>query len=397
MSHRTDVAIVGGGPAGAWAAYRLARSGARVVIFDHSHPREKPCGGGVTGRALGLTADALATREVPAVDVAGAEFQQDGRQPARVAFATAGVGPDTALVVVDRRTFDAALLDAAVEVGATHAAERVVDVTVGPDGATVRTRRHTHRCGWVIGADGVNSLVRRRLRAPFARSDISVTTGVFVDGVSAADIVVRFVDEPPGYIWSFPRRDHLAIGACAQADSASPRLLRRVLDEWLASAPGTGSAELRPYSWPVPSLSEATIDREVAAGDRWMLVGDAAGLVDPITREGIFFALLSGGYAADAIAQNGPAASAYLTDLRRRVYPELRRAARLKRGFFTGAFTRLLVDALGRSRPVQDVMADLVAGRQPYGTLKRRLLATFELRLAWELLGLERARRRSRG
>src|SRR5215831_17685009 len=58
------VAIVGAGPAGAWAAYQLARRGARVTIFDHSHPREKPCGGGVTGRALALVAGALA--EVPA-------------------------------------------------------------------------------------------------------------------------------------------------------------------------------------------------------------------------------------------------------------------------------------------------------------------------------------------
>ena len=51
---RADVVIVGGGPAGAWAAYTLARGGARVTLVDRSHPREKPCGGGVTGRAMAL-------------------------------------------------------------------------------------------------------------------------------------------------------------------------------------------------------------------------------------------------------------------------------------------------------------------------------------------------------
>src|SRR5215212_6986572 len=70
----TDVAIVGAGPAGSRAAYVLARSGARVTIFDPSHPREKPCGGGVTGRALALAADAVAETCLPTTIIRRAKF-----------------------------------------------------------------------------------------------------------------------------------------------------------------------------------------------------------------------------------------------------------------------------------------------------------------------------------
>src|SRR6185295_5113512 len=74
---RSDVAVVGAGPAGAWAAYTLARLGARVTLFDPSHPREKPCGGGVTGRALALVADAL-NGDVPQTVIRRARFIDTG-------------------------------------------------------------------------------------------------------------------------------------------------------------------------------------------------------------------------------------------------------------------------------------------------------------------------------
>src|SRR6478672_3108275 len=74
-----DVAIVGAGPAGAHAAYVLARRGVRVTIFDGSHPREKPCGGGVTGRALALVADAIAPTAFPQTAIRSARFASQFR------------------------------------------------------------------------------------------------------------------------------------------------------------------------------------------------------------------------------------------------------------------------------------------------------------------------------
>jgi flavin-dependent dehydrogenase len=123
-------------------------------------------------------------------------------------------------------------------------------------------------------------------------------------------------------------------------------------------------------------------------------VGDAAGFVDPITREGIYFALASARLAADALAGNDPSRT-YASGVRAEILPELTAAARLKAGFFRPSFTRLLVRALAGSAGIREVMADLVAGRQTYAGLKWRLLETMEFGLAARVLLTWRRSRRA--
>lgn len=388
---RSDVVIVGGGPAGCWAARCLARAGARVALFDHSHPREKPCGGGVTGRALALVSAEVGVPALPSVAITSAEFDDPRTIPATVSLAddTGGAANGPSLVVVDRQSFDRALLDAACHAGAIHRDERVRAVDAGTSRVRVETvRGTTHEADWLIGADGANSLVRRSLARPFSRGQLSIAAGYFAHGASSREIKIRFVSDPAGYIWSFPRRDHLAIGICAQGDATTAASLQAAVAAWLEESGIAKGASLRSYGWPIPSLGAADLAGDVFHGPRWLLVGDAAGLVDPITREGIFHALLSGQYAAEAIGA-ARSTDAYARRVRQHLHPELARAARLKRGFFRSGFTHLLVDALRRSARVRQVMADLVAGRQPYASLKGRLLRTFEVPLAWELMTLE--------
>jgi geranylgeranyl reductase family protein len=381
----SDIAIVGAGPAGSWTAFNLARAGARVTIVDNSHPREKPCGGGVTGRALAMVAPALPSATLRAVAIDGALFEAPDGTRARVPLARRGPSGPASLLVVSRRDFDGALLHAAVGAGAAHVADRVIDVVRAGRGIELRTRRGTVRADWVVGADGANSLVRRRLLRPFARAQLSIATGFFAHGATSADIVIRLIDEPAGYCWSFPRPGHLAVGMCAQADGTTSAALRAETKLWI-EASGVESTRLEPYSWPIPSLSASDIQREPFAGDRVLLVGDAAGLVDPITREGIYFALRSGELAAEALLGPARPEEHYVSRLRGEPLKELEKAARLKAGFFRPAFIRLVMRALSQSAAVRAVMADLIAGEQLYATLERRLLRTFEFGLAWDLV-----------
>lgn len=394
-----DVAIVGGGPAGAWAALKLARAGARVTVFDASHPREKPCGGGLTARALQLVVNELGALPVPAVSVRGARFERamaSPAEPARVEngdaaalpLADHGLSPESTLVIASRALLDRALLDAAVEAGAALVPERAIDVEARAGRASIRTRHRTYQAEFVLGADGANSLVRRRVAGAFTRRQMSIGAGYFVHGVSSREIAIRWVADPPGYLWSFPRHDHLAVGICAQStDEPSVERLRQHAAGWIAAADiARAPIRFERYSWPIPTLPAEDFDRLPLASDRWMLLGDAAGLVDPLTREGIYYALLSAELAAAAISHERSPAAAYRARLEQAAIPELRRAAQLRRAFFSAAFSRLVVQALRESGAIRAVMSDLIAGSQPYIGLRRRLLSTGRLGLALRVI-----------
>jgi flavin-dependent dehydrogenase len=359
------------------AARELARAGARVALVDASHPREKPCGGGVTGRALELA-------QVPAADA-------QGRTIDRVTFAAASrtatvdLSSQQDLRVYDRTAFDAALLRQAVDAGALHLPARVTAISRTGGIWRLTTAGGSLATRWLLGADGAGGIVRKKVFRPFARAQLSIAAGSFVDGVDTGEIVIAFVDQPSGYLWSFPRPGHLAAGACAQADVTTTAEMHAVTDAWLDRYPLARGRPRRRYAWPIPSLGAGDVDREQPSGDGWMLLGDAAGLVDPITREGIFFALRSGLLAARALSSTDPA-RAYAAAVRGELHEELRRAARLKAGFYRPRFTRLLVDAVHQSEAIRNVMVDLIAGRQPYAGLKRRLLGTLEIGLMVRLI-----------
>ena len=344
----------------------------------------------MTGRAFELIESLVKPATLSMVDVRSASFVAGGRR-AEVVLSPDGSG-SAALGIVARRDFDAALLAAAIGVGAEHIARRATAFEPTADGWSIRAGSTRLTSQWLIGADGATSMVRKCVSSAFPRSELSIATGYFVKGARLSEIAVDFDDVPTGYVWAFPRTDHLAVGACGQADAISSSALLGRTSRWIARHVPTASMER--YSWPIPSLSERALRAEQPAGRNWMLVGDAAGLVDPITREGIYFALLSADLAAVCLQSASPAAT-YASALRASVYDELQRAARLKARFFHPQLLSLLVKGLNRSLRVRAIMADLVAGRQSYAGLRRRLLATFELRLMLELFSQRSKRSRS--
>src|SRR5262245_8082143 len=156
------VTVIGAGPAGAMAAVRLARAGVPVTLFDPSHPREKPCGGGLTGRALALIADILDISTLPSVLVESARVESPsppsdlGTQP--TAEVSLRVRSHATLVVLSRAIFDRALVDAAIASGATLVTEKVTAVERRGARFVVRTPRRDHQADFILGADGANSL-----------------------------------------------------------------------------------------------------------------------------------------------------------------------------------------------------------------------------------------------
>jgi flavin-dependent dehydrogenase len=366
------VAVVGAGPAGALLAHDLARDGAAVTVFDASHPREKPCGGGLTAKALALLPAAPADDPLPVRRVDACRFESG-----------TGEGVDLRLrqpvAVGARRDVDAWILRRAVEAGAVHVAERVV--AVAADGALRTAAGRSESFDLVVGADGAGSLVRRTFLSPMPRARLTMAAGWFAPGVSP--MVVRFTPGLAGYMWLFPRRDHVGVGICAPLGSVPTRAMLGRLEAEVARAfPAFTDPDAERYAHTIPSPSADPQSMLEIAGGRWALVGDAAALADPITGEGIYYALRSAQVLAQTLRAGGSPArypAAALEDFGR----DLLKAAALRDRFYAPGFARRMIDFSARSRAVRDVLADLVLGRQGYVGLKRRLLRAGP-RFLWE-------------
>jgi len=366
------VAVVGAGPAGALLAHDLARDGAAVTVFDASHPREKPCGGGLTAKALALLPPAPADDPLPVRWVDACRFES-------------GTGEDVELrlgqpvAVGARRDVDAWILRRAVEAGALHVAERVAAVTA--DGALRTAAGRSETFDLVVGADGAGSLIRRTFLSPMPRARLTMAAGWFAPGVSP--MVVRFTPGLAGYMWLFPRRDHVGVGICAPLGAVPTRsMLGRLEAEVARVFPAFTDPDAERYAHTIPSPSADPSSILEIAGDRWALVGDAAALADPITGEGIYYALRSARVLADILRAHGSPArypEAGLEDFGR----DLLKAAAIRDRFYAPGFARRMIDFSARSRAVRDVLADLVLGRQGYVGLKRRLLRAGP-RFLWE-------------
>jgi len=354
------VGIVGAGPAGSQLARLLAEAGVSVSLFDASHPREKPCGGGLTARALALLPEPPASDPLPARFVGHCAFESEA---ARVT-----VPLERPVAIAARRELDAWLLRRAIEAGAGHVAARVVELGAG----WLRTTAGEQRFDVVVGADGAGSLVRRRLLGPLPPQRLAVAGGWFAPG--DAPMTIRFLPGVQGYAWLFPRSDHVGVGICAPlAAEPTRRLLQRLEAAVQRHYPALADADAARYAHTIPSPSTDPTSLLEAAGPGWALVGDAAALADPISGEGIYPALASAGILARTLVETG-STSGYAERLLEELGRELLRAAELRGRFYSDGFTDRMLRYASRSSAIRTVLADLVLGEQGYQGLKRRLL-----------------------
>jgi geranylgeranyl reductase family protein len=283
-----DVAVVGAGPAGSTAAYRLARARARVLLVDKvPFPRDKPCGGGLTMRAV---------RQLPfSVD----PVVEDRITRARCRLRYGGViereSPRVLCLMTQRRRLDAFLVERAVEAGAEF--RDGVRVSVESD-TRVRVDGDLFEVDAVIGADGANGITARTLGlAGGVVNGVALEGNLPYEGLPAGAwrgmLVLELAVVPGGYGWIFPKGDHVNVGVGGWGEEG-PRLRQhlRVLCEHYGIELRE-LTELRGHR--LPMRRPATL----LARDRALLVGDAAGVIDPVSGDGIYEAFVTSRLAAE--------------------------------------------------------------------------------------------------
>ena len=291
--------VVGAGPAGSAAAIHLVRGGARVLLADRaSFPRDKPCGGGLTGRAL---------RHAPC-DVEPVVEHVVDRFVLRARYGRCVTRRGNAPLIrmTQRRRLDLHLAEQAAATGADFRdGARVEDLEVGDDGVAAIVGGSAVRASFVVGADGANGLVARsaELGEGIVRGvalEANVRWGTLDPAPYRETAWVELGVVPGGYGWVFPKGDHANLGVGGWLDEG-PRL-RAHLDQ-LAREHGLDPGALtdvRGHRLPMRRLGAP------AARGRVLLVGDAAGLVDPLSGDGIYEAFVSARLAADALLAGRP-------------------------------------------------------------------------------------------
>jgi geranylgeranyl reductase family protein len=399
--NRFDVLIVGAGPAGSFAAERLARAGLRVALFDGRLPGEpKACGGGVTSKALKAWPHLLEAvgRTIGELDM----YSPSGKH--------LHMKLDEPFAVYSRIAFDTFLRDRARDAGAQVFAGKISarGFEQTADGWIVRTAEGAEfSCQYLVGADGANSAIAKKLAGPLPPAEMEVAFGYRAplpesgrqtdsQGAQAAT-VVAFLPKWVGYAWAFPRIDHVSFGIATTQDAFDHESLDKLLWDFMVSyydvaqVGGAGKMQLwkaagetqinnlrqkaERYAARIPGLAPRTWDTRKACGDSWALLGDAAGFADPVTGEGIYYALRSAELFADAYLAGKPLS--YEPAWRKDFGGELKRASEMRRRFygnFWGApFTDRMINFARGHRGIRKVLGRLVAGDQGYVDLKKKL------------------------
>jgi geranylgeranyl reductase family protein len=291
---RFEAIVVGAGPAGSATAIHLVRGGARVLLVDKARfPRDKPCGGGLTLRAireLPVSVDAVVEHIVDRIGFRlgyGPRFERHGHGPL--------------IKMTQRLRLDHHLLEHAATAGAdVRDGVAVTDVAVDDRGASVCVNGERIRSDVLIGADGVNGRIRRGLGLGG-----SYVLAVALEGNVAHDVVgedryrglavLELGTIPGGYAWVFPKGDHVNVGVGGW-ESQGPSLRAHLAELCRQHGiPGDAVTSTRGHRLPLRRPGS------VAARGRALLVGDAAGLVDPLSGDGMYEAFVSARLGSDAV------------------------------------------------------------------------------------------------
>ncbi len=397
-----DVIVVGAGPAGATAARALALGGVRVQLLERStFPRSKPCGGAVSLRALGrfpyleAALERIPTRRI-------SKLYLEGPAGRGVTIES----PEPAVLTIRRIEFDHLLATLAVEAGVDlREGATVCQAAVRPRGGELTSRDgRVFRSPIVIAADGVNSVVARRLgfnrgwRASTVALDMMEETPTETLRSTHPDVLwVHYgYQGSHGYAYVFPKQAHVNVGVGyllsyfrREITERPYELQRRFIEELCqrdalsgASSRETFTPYLLPVGGPLP---------ETARG-RVLLVGDAGGFVNGFTAEGIYHAMVSGDLAARTVLAERTRAggsSGALSDLdlrpyesrwRREIGTELRDSVLLREYVF-GRHGRVdrMVDGAARNPSTARFVARYAAGTLSYAQIRRRMVARYPL------------------
>ncbi len=353
------------------AAEGLARQGLSVRLIDEKMAWEKPCGGGVTQKAY-LQYPFLASLSSRHAAIGQCQLRADSAKAYKVSL-------QHPVLIYSRKDLNQLLLDRSAAAGTLLEQTRVTGAERTSSGWRLQCKQGMLECDYLVLATGARNPLRH-FGTEWDSSNTMLAIGYYLP-VSSCQIDIQFFSWLQGYLWLFPRGDHISAGICGKgvAQAQMRSALERYLDEIGIQWKGANF-----YAHLIPALETPHWQRNRLAGDGWLAVGDAAGLVDPLTGEGIYYAMRSGELAAEALVSsrspnstNG-VASRYMQLLRDDFVEELEIAAKLARVFYLGdtglgTVPQRMIQFARHNARIRQLLQDLVSGAQNYSGLRDRV------------------------
>jgi flavin-dependent dehydrogenase len=341
----------------------------RTIILDEKLAWEKPCGGGITYKAYSQypyllendTPKKLVTNTLIAAPRAG-RVRMELNRP---------------LVIYSRLDLNAMLLRRAEDAGAEIEKARILGLERTGSGWQIRTKSSRIDADYCVVATGARNPLRD-VGTQYTAQDTMYALGYFVPS-DQAHVDIQFLPNLEGYIWVFPRQGHLSVGIGGKGESAQS--LRARLEHYMDEH-GISRKDAKFFGHMLPSLDAPAWRHNRLAGDGWVAVGDAGGLVDPVTGEGLYYAVRSADLASQVLLNDmepEKKAENYRQLIAKDFGYDLTYGAGLAKRLFCGAVLfgavpNRMIKFMRRSPVFCEIMQDLFAGTQPYLELKSRLL-----------------------
>lgn len=377
-----DLIVVGGGPAGATCARRAAQLGLEVLVLEKAyHPRRKACGGGVTVRvkdALDFDISSVIEREAFGVRI----YSPSG-------LVIEHSRPSSSGFTVRRENFDSFLVEKAKEVGAEFIeGAKVIDIIENSTSVLAVTKNETHAGRFLVGADGVNSVVGRKTGINSGWRDDEV--GLCIEASIPMDPseISRIVNEQSiieiyfgpvlyGYAWAFPKKTEISLGIGVRVSK-----MQNLKDEWKRFVSGFEKRHSVKCDLHNTTAARLPLRGKIrnTCSKRVMLVGDAAGYVAPVTGEGIIYAIESGKIAAEVACEELPKGeraniSSYEGRCKEAFNQDLAIAQSLAKLLLkSNKNMEVVCQAAYTDQNLQEYIMDLIMGVKPYKESRNRIL-----------------------
>ena len=357
------VGIVGAGVGGSYLSYLLARDGLDTIVFDFRAPHEKLCGGGISYKAM---AKFPVLEELPC--------------PRNVVWKLAIISPQDRVVTIEliepltifnRRDLDSGLLRKAQELGAHFRKERVRSFAREGGHWRISTGSGEYRAQNLVGADGALSRTRTKLQRPLNKGDYFFAFQCFLD-VQRDFVAFKFYPDFEGYLWAFPRVDSLAVGIvskdCTRKKYSDMKERLRCFIERHYPGQTKGISLRGAY---VPFFSPEVFHEQDICSQNWALIGDAAGFVDPISGEGMYYAIYSAEILAACIKEDR--VPLYQGLCRRHFGGNLLKASQGFNYIYQAAFIETMAVLAENSTAVRQIISEMIGGNINYLSWKKSL------------------------